>query len=134
MAIGVAVPVVWPSIAGIVLSSLCVGGTFMVITLAAMQEARRVAPASPASLIATMTAAFAIGQILGPLLVSFVASAPRGLDISLIAASTLLGLSALALLLSGVGEHQQAKVTYVCAKRSPAVTSSARRSDFANGM
>ena len=109
MSIGVAVPVVWPSIAGIVLSSLCVGGTFMVITLAAMQEARRVAPADSASLIATMTTAFAIGQILGPVLVSFVASAQRGLDVLLIAASALLVLSALALSLSGVGERQRVR-------------------------
>ena len=43
-------------------SSLCVGGTFMVVTLAVIQEARRVAPANSASLIATMTAAFAIDQ------------------------------------------------------------------------
>lgn len=106
MSIGVAIPVVWPrSTAGIVFSSLCVGGTFMVITLAAIQEARRVAPANPASLIATMTAAFAIGQILGPILVSFVANEQRGLGVSLIAASTLLGLSAL-VLLSGVGRRQ----------------------------
>ena len=108
MAFGVAVPVVWPGIAGIVLSSLCVGGTFMVITLAAMQEARRVAPASSVSLMAVMTTAFAIGQILGPVLVSFVANEQRGLDISLIAASTLLVLSALALSLSDVGERQRA--------------------------
>jgi MFS family permease len=109
MSIGVAVPVVWPGIVGIVLSSLCVGGTFMVITLAAMQEARRVAPANPASLMAVMTAAFAIGQVLGPVLVSFVASAQRGLDILLIAASALLFLSALALSLPWVGERQRVR-------------------------
>ena len=109
MAIGVAVPVVWPSIAGIVLSSLCVGGTFMVITSAAMQEARRVAPANSTSLMAVMTTAFAIGQILGPVLVSFVANQQRGLDISLFAASTLLVLSALALSRSSIGERQRAR-------------------------
>ena len=115
-------------------SSLCVGGTFMVVTLAVIQEARRVAPANSASLIATMTAAFAIDQILGPILVSFVANEQRGLDISLIAASTLLVLSALALLRSGVGERQRVRASHVCTKRNPAVTSSARRSDCANRM
>jgi predicted MFS family arabinose efflux permease len=104
MAIGVAVPVVWPSISGIVLSSLCVGGTFMVITLAAMQEARRVASANSASLMALMTTAFAAGQILGPVLVSVVANAQRGLDVLLITASALLVLSAVALLLPSVSE------------------------------
>ena len=115
-------------------SSLCVGGTFMVVTLAVIQEARRVAPANSASLIATMTAAFAIDQILGPILVSFVANEQRDLDISLIAASTLLVLSALALSLSGVGERQRVRASHVCTKGSPAATSSARRSDCANRM
>lgn len=98
MAFGVAVPVVWPGIDGIVLSSLCVGGTFMVATMAGMQEARRVAPGNASSLMAAMTAAFAIGQILGPVLVSIVAGDPRGMDLTLIAASVLLILGALVLL------------------------------------
>ncbi|MGB7542735.1 MAG: YbfB/YjiJ family MFS transporter [Burkholderiales bacterium] len=108
MAIGVAVPVVWSGIGGIVLSALCVGGTFMVATLAAMQEARRVAPADSARLIAAMTAAFAVGQILGPVLVSSVAGGQRGLEMSLIAASIPLFLSALVLSLSGAGEPGRA--------------------------
>ncbi|MGH8769187.1 MAG: YbfB/YjiJ family MFS transporter [Burkholderiales bacterium] len=98
MAFGVAVPVVWPGIGGIVLSALCVGGTFMVATMAGMQEARSVASGNGSSLMAAMTAAFAIGQILGPVLVSIVAGDPRGLDLTLIAASVLLILGALALI------------------------------------
>jgi MFS family permease len=43
MAVGVVLPVVWPSIAGILGAALLVGGTFMVITMTGMQEARRVA-------------------------------------------------------------------------------------------
>jgi len=98
MAFGVAVPVVWPGIGGIVLSALCVGGTFMVATMAGMQEARRAAPDNASSLMAAMTAAFAIGQILGPVLVSIVAGDPRGMDLTLIAASVVLILGALVLL------------------------------------
>jgi len=98
MAFGVAEPVLWPGIGGIVLSSLCVGGTFMVATMAGMQEARRIAPGNASSLMAAMTAAFAIGQILGPVLVSIIAGNPRGMDLTLIAASVLLILGALALI------------------------------------
>ncbi len=98
LAFGVAVPVVWPGIGGIVLSALCVGGTFMVATMAGMQEARRVAPDNTASLMAAMTAAFAIGQILGPVLVSIVAGNPRGMDLTLIAASVVLIAGAMALI------------------------------------
>lgn len=98
MALGVAVPVVWPGMGGIVLSALCVGGTLMVATMAGMQEARRVTPDNASSLMAAMTAAFAIGQILGPVLVSIVAGDPRGMDLTLIAASVVLILGALVLL------------------------------------
>jgi MFS family permease len=98
LAFGVAVPVVWPGIGGIALSALCVGGTFMVATMAGMQEARRVAPDNAASLMASMTAAFAIGQILGPVLVSIVAGDPRGMDLTLIAASVVLTLGAVMLI------------------------------------
>ncbi|HKQ23743.1 MAG TPA: YbfB/YjiJ family MFS transporter [Burkholderiales bacterium] len=98
LAFGVAVPVVWAGIGGIVLSALCVGSTFMVATMAGMQEARRVAPDNASSLMAAMTAAFAIGQILGPVLVSMVAGDPHGMDPTLIAASIVLILGALVLL------------------------------------
>jgi len=69
MATGVAVPLFWPGLTGILLSALGVGGTFMVATLSGMQEARRLAPDQAQALMAAMTAAFALGQIVGPLLV-----------------------------------------------------------------
>lgn len=55
----------------ILVAALAVGGTFMVITMAGLQEARRVAGASPRPLVAAMTSAFAAGQIAGPLVVGF---------------------------------------------------------------
>ncbi len=98
MGTGVVIPVVLPDLPGIALSAICVGGTFMVITFAAMQEARRVVPAHPARLMAQLTAAFAIGQILGPLLVSLLPQGPHTLDALLGVAATLLMLSGIALL------------------------------------
>ena len=70
MAIGILVPIALPNLAGIAIAALCVGGTFMVITMAGIQEARRVAGVHARTLIGAMTSAFAVGQIIGPLLVA----------------------------------------------------------------
>jgi MFS family permease len=71
LAFGVALPALFRGLLPVMLGALCVGGTFMIITLAALQEAKAVAPQKPAALIAAMTSAFALGQILGPLAVPF---------------------------------------------------------------
>ena len=70
MALGVAAPMVWPSICGVLIAACLVGGTFMVNTMGGMQEAQIVGGPHATSLIAVMTAAFAAGQIAGPLLVT----------------------------------------------------------------
>ena len=73
MTVGVLAPVLVRNIGSVLLGAVCVGGTFMVITLAGMLEARR--HAAPAGkLMAAMTAAFATGQLLGPLVVGLTAS------------------------------------------------------------
>jgi hypothetical protein len=71
MALGVSAPVVWPTIGGIMSAASLVGGTFMVSTMCAMQEAQIVGGSHATSLMAVMTAAFATGQIGGPLLVTY---------------------------------------------------------------
>jgi hypothetical protein len=68
MAVGVLLPSVSRSGWAIAASALLVGGTFMVITLAGVQEIRAFAPAHGTALVARMTAAFALGQIAGPVL------------------------------------------------------------------
>jgi len=82
MAVGVAAPVFWPGMGGIVLAALCVGGTFVVITMVGLQEARvtmaKQGETNPSTLMAAMTAAFAAGQIVGPLSVSLLVSAGGG--------------------------------------------------------
>lgn len=70
MALGVVAPLVLPGLAGIVVAAVLVGGTFMVTTMAGIQEAREVAGPFASVLVAALTAAFAAGQIIGPLLVS----------------------------------------------------------------
>ena len=94
MAAGVAAPLLLPGATGIALAALLVGGTFMVITMAGLQEARA---AGGPQLMAAMTAAFAAGQIAGPLVVSALAHRPHGFATALASAAVLLVLSAVAL-------------------------------------
>ena len=98
MAIGVLVPIALPSLTGIVVAALCVGGTVMVNTMTGIQEARRIAGAHARPLIGAMTAAFAIGQIIGPLLVAGLVHVPGGFSWAL--AISALPLLAAAYLLS----------------------------------
>jgi len=67
MAFGVLVHALAPNLVTTVASAVCVGGTFMVATMAGIQHARQVAAERAPRLIATMTAAFALGQLIGPL-------------------------------------------------------------------
>ncbi len=70
MAPGVAIPTLWPGLPGIILAALCVGGTFAAVPLIAMQYAQAVSgPAAPI-MMARLTAAYAAGQILGPIVIS----------------------------------------------------------------
>jgi predicted MFS family arabinose efflux permease len=103
MAVGVVVPLVLPGLAGIIVAALCVGGTFVVITQVGLQEARAIAGPGARALIAAMTAAFALGQILGPLAVAWLIRATGGFSSALILAAVLLALSAGALLATRAG-------------------------------
>ena len=95
MAIGVVLPALVANIAVIAVSALCVGGTFMVMTMAGFQEARRISSGPPARLIAIMTAAFAVGQLLGPILVGVDAAKADAVVLpSLIASSGLVAAAA----------------------------------------
>ncbi|HRP76973.1 MAG TPA: YbfB/YjiJ family MFS transporter [Rhodocyclaceae bacterium] len=83
MAVGVILPVVWGALAALVLAAICVGGTFMVITMLGMQEARAVAGVDAQRLMAAMTAAFATGQLFGPLVVSAIGGVGWPIDVAL---------------------------------------------------
>jgi predicted MFS family arabinose efflux permease len=97
MALGVMLPTVVPGLAGIMIAALLIGGTFMVITMAGMLEARRVAGTRARALMAAMTSAFAVGQIIGPVSVSYFTGSTDGFNQALIVAASLLVLSALLL-------------------------------------
>jgi predicted MFS family arabinose efflux permease len=96
MALGIVLPVWSPQLPSIFAAALCVGGTFMVITLVALQEAKKVAGRDARVLIAAMTSAFAAGQIIGPLTVS--AAGGGGFASGLTMAAVLLASSSLLLI------------------------------------
>jgi MFS family permease len=97
MAVGIAVPVVVPGMVAIMLAALVVGSTFMVITMTGLQESRHVAGPEATPLMAAMTAAFAAGQIVGPLVVSYLVGVEADFSRPLMVAVVALLAGALAL-------------------------------------
>lgn len=72
LALGAALPLFTQALWGLAIAALLVGGTFMVITMAALQLIRERAAANSTPFLARMTIAFATGQILGPILVRLI--------------------------------------------------------------
>lgn len=94
MGVGTLLPSLWTDGFVILLSALLVGGTFMIVTLAGVQVARTRTQGDPRNAVGRMTAAFAIGQIAGPVTSALLLNLPslrtNGLDIALqVAAASL---------------------------------------------
>jgi len=99
MAAGLLLPALLPHILTIIAAGLCVGGTFMIITMAGLQEAHRVAvPEDVMRHIAVMTAAFATGQMAGPLFASALYDMTSSFAPSLLVTSAALLVTAVTLL------------------------------------
>jgi len=99
MAAGLLLPVIHPHILTIITAGLCVGGTFMIITMAGIKEAHRIAlPQDVMRQIAVMTASFATGQMIGPVFASFVYGLTKSFAVSLIIASVILIITAMTLM------------------------------------
>lgn len=96
MGVGVLLPSLWLSALTVGLSALLVGGTFMIVTMAGVQEIRSRAVGDATALLGRMTAAFAVGQIAGPIVSSLLLRLPgvNGLNLALQAAAASLVLSA----------------------------------------
>jgi len=91
MAAGLVLPVIVPHIASIIVAGICVGGTFMIITMVGIREAHRLAPPLESMRhIAAMTAAFASGQIIGPIFAGIVFDLTLSFNVALIGASGVL--------------------------------------------
>ncbi|WP_121315248.1 YbfB/YjiJ family MFS transporter [Paraburkholderia sp. RAU2J] len=72
-AFGIALGIVWPTAGGFSLGSILIGLPFTAITLFAMREARRLRGDDAAGLMGYATAAYGIGQIVGPLVAAPIA-------------------------------------------------------------
>ncbi|MEA3086963.1 MAG: hypothetical protein QOC89_4660 [Paraburkholderia sp.] len=92
-AAGIALGIVWPTAGGFSLGSILIGLPFTAITLFAMREARRLRGDAAAGLMGYATAAYGIGQIVGPLVAAPIAehTGSFSLALSLAAGALLVG-------------------------------------------
>jgi predicted MFS family arabinose efflux permease len=89
--------VAWPSEIGLSLAAVLVGGTFMGLTALGLIRARALASGAPRRALALMTAAFGLGQIVGPSFAGALSDRLGGFAApSLVAATALLIAAALA--------------------------------------
>ncbi|MGF6568566.1 MFS family permease [Paraburkholderia sp. GAS333] len=72
-ACGIASGIIWPTAAGFSIGSMLIGLPFTAITLFAMREARRLRGDDAAGLMGYATAAYGVGQIVGPLVAAPIA-------------------------------------------------------------
>lgn len=93
--VGVTASVVVKGFTGSLLAGVLLGGTFIAITALGLQAARQLAPLAPRRIFAVMTAAFGLGQIVGPIAAGLLAQASGNYVLPSL-------MAAVALLLSGV--------------------------------
>jgi predicted MFS family arabinose efflux permease len=95
-AMGIASGILFPTTLGFALGSLLVGLPFTAITLFAMREARRLRGEHAAGLMGYATAAYGLGQILGPIVAAPIAAQTGSFSLAL-------GIAIAALLLGSAG-------------------------------
>jgi predicted MFS family arabinose efflux permease len=97
-ACGIASGIFWPTAAGFSIGSILIGLPFTAITLFAMREARRLRGDHAAGLMGYATAAYGVGQIVGPLIAAPIAERTGSFSLALWLAAGALVLGAAGLL------------------------------------
>ena len=98
-AIGVVLPVLSGTVWAAAISAILFGGTFMGIVALTITYAREVVPSQQAArAIGILTAAFGVGQVVGPVMATGLASGPNDFGASLVAASSALFVGGLLML------------------------------------
>lgn len=77
-AVGVMASVAWPTATGIFVASVLLGGTFMGLTSLGLMQARELARGDAGRVMAMVTVAFGLGQIIGPSLAGVLSDALGG--------------------------------------------------------
>ena len=87
-ACGIALPLLGGAVATVT-SALLFGGTFMGISALTLTLAGRIVPHRPAASIGMLTAAFGLGQIIGPVLAGVLATRTHGFSLPIASASAI---------------------------------------------
>ncbi|MFT4413782.1 YbfB/YjiJ family MFS transporter [Fredinandcohnia humi] len=106
--LGMAIPVFWISKTSFIISALLFGATFMGITTLATTLGRQINPSNSSQTIGILTAIFAIGQLIGPILAGVLSSFTHNFNTALIGASSVVLIGAV-MLLNGIQFERKSK-------------------------
>ena len=87
MIAGIVLILAWPGIIGFALATMLCGGVVMPIVMVVMREAHLLAPHDHTRLIAALTTAFGVGQIIAPLTAAWLAARQHSFDAPLMIAA-----------------------------------------------
>lgn len=106
--IGIVLPVFWLTQMSFIISAVLFGATFMSITTLATTLAREISPSNSSRIIGILTATYAAGQMIGPIIAGLLITKTQSFYSSLIGAGTAVFFGAM-LLLSGIRFEQFSK-------------------------
>jgi predicted MFS family arabinose efflux permease len=99
--LGMAIPAFWISKTSFIITALLFGATFMGITTLATTLGRQINPSNSSRTIGILTAIYAVGQLIGPILSGVMSSFTHNFNTALIGASSVVLIGA-ALLVNGI--------------------------------